>query len=118
MGIVMFAFRRQLIGCFTHETIIIELGASVMILAAINQPFSSSFQIYSGALRGAGDSLYPALSMAIGTLGIRPLLAVIMIKFFSLGLFGAWIALMTDVIARFFLIAIRYRRGRWVHITV
>ena len=118
MGIVMFFLRRQLIGCFTQESVIIELGASVMLLAAINQPFSSSFQIYSGALRGAGDSLYPALSMAIGTLGIRPLLAVIMIKFFSLGLFGAWIALMTDVIARFFLIAIRYRRGRWVHITV
>ena len=118
MGIGMFIFRRPLIALFTGEPAIIALGASVVILAAAIQPFQSSFQIYAGALRGAGDALYPAISMAVGILGIRPLLAYSFIHLVGLGLFGAWLALACDQAVRFFLILVRYRKGRWVSIKV
>jgi Na+-driven multidrug efflux pump len=103
---------------FTYDQSIIELGAAVMILAAGVQPFQSSFQIYAGALRGAGDSLYPALSLAVGILVIRPLLAFTTVNVLGWGLFGAWLALFLDQTIRFFLIRIRFKKGKWVGIKV
>lgn len=118
MGLLMFAFRKPLMLLFTSDPEIIALGAGVMILAALIQPFQSSFQIYAGALRGAGDSLYPAISMAIGILGIRPSLSWLLVHVFSMGLFGAWLALTVDQAARFTFIAVRFRRGKWIHVKV
>ena len=118
LGALMFIFRGELMRMFTAEPDIVALGAGVMILAAVIQPFQSSFQIYSGSLRGAGDSLYPALSMAIGILGIRPLLSYILVHAMGWGLPGAWLALTFDQVGRFFFILIRYRKGKWVHTIV
>lgn len=118
MGLLMFAFREPLMLLFTLDHEIIAIGTGVMILAALNQPFQSSFQIYAGALRGAGDSLYPAISMAMGILGIRPLVSYILVHVFSMGLFGAWTALSIDILARSVFIAMRYRKGKWIHIKV
>ena len=118
MGACMIAFRHSLMGLFTMEPDIIALGGSVMILAGLIQPFLASFQIYAGALRGAGDSLYPALSLAVGILGIRPILSYLLVHVWPLGLFGAWIALSVDQSMRFVFILIRYRRGKWVRTQV
>ena len=118
MGALMIIFRHGLMALFTTEPDIIALGGTVMILAGIIQPFLASFQIYAGALRGAGDSMYPALSLAAGILGIRPLLAYLLVHVWSLGLFGAWIALSMDQIMRFVFILMRYRRGKWVNTEV
>jgi putative MATE family efflux protein len=118
LGLLMFVFRHQLLGCFTDDPAIIALGAGVMILTALVQPFQSSFQIYAGALRGAGDSLYPAISMTIGILVIRPILANFNISVLGLGLHGAWLAFFIDVVVRFFFIRSRYRGGRWTSIKV
>lgn len=115
MGILMFVFRKELVALFTDESEIIALGALIMILTALIQPFQSSFQIYAGALRGAGDSLYPAISMTVGILGVRPLLSYVLIRQCGWGLFGAWLALTLDQIVRFILIMRRFRSGRWVH---
>ncbi|MBU0927137.1 MAG: MATE family efflux transporter [Spirochaetes bacterium] len=118
MGLGMFAFRRELILLFTSDPEIVALGAGVMLIVALIQPFQSSFQIYAGALRGAGDSLYPAISLAIGILGIRPALSYVFVHVLSLGLFGAWLALIADQFARFVLILARFKSGKWVHIKV
>lgn len=118
MGMLMFIFRSQLMELFTSEPEIVALGAGVMILTALVQPFQSSFQIYAGALRGAGDSLYPAISMVIGILIVRPLLSYVTITIFGWGLFGAWIALFLDQTARFFFILLRYRSGKWIYTKV
>jgi len=118
MGVLMFLFRKELMTLFTSEADIIALGAGIMVLTALIQPFQSSFQIYAGALRGAGDSLYPAISMGVGILGIRPLLSFLCIQWLGLGLFGAWIALFVDQIVRFCMIRRRFLKGKWMRISV
>jgi Na+-driven multidrug efflux pump len=114
MGIGMFTFKRQLVALFTADPEIIALGAGVMLIVAAIQPFQSSFQIYAGALRGAGDSLYPAISLAIGILGIRPFLSYAFVHVMELGLYGAWLALVADQVVRYLLILLRFRRGAWL----
>lgn len=118
MGVGMFVFRGPLMGLFTPEADIIALGIGALILAALVQPFQSSFQIYTGALRGAGDSFYPALSLTIGLLGIRPTLSYVFVHILDYGLVGAWSALFFDQVFRFAMIVIRFRRGKWVHTKV
>ncbi|MDD3981559.1 MAG: MATE family efflux transporter [Spirochaetia bacterium] len=118
MGVLMFIFRKPLVMLFSSEPEILLLGAGIMIFAAIIQPFQSSFQVYAGALRGAGDSLFPAITLGIGILGIRPLFSYIFIQQFGMGLYGAWSALVIDQVFRFFIIQLRYRQGRWVSIQV
>ncbi|MFZ2635368.1 MAG: MATE family efflux transporter [Rectinemataceae bacterium] len=118
MGVLMLVFRYQLMGLFTVDPEIIALGAKVMIFAACVQPFQSSFQIYAGALRGAGDSLYPAISLAAGILIVRPLLSYLGVSVLGLGLIGAWLALFLDQTVRFFLIRVRFASGKWVHARV
>ncbi len=118
MGVLMFVFRRSLVAMFTAEPAIIAISSGVMLLVAFIQPFQSSFQIYAGAHRGAGDSLYPAISLAAGILIIRPSLSYAFIHLLGLGLFGAWLALLADQVVRFGLIAIRFRGGKWVHTRV
>ncbi|GAB1454888.1 MAG: MATE family efflux transporter [Spirochaetia bacterium] len=118
MGIVMFIFRHQLAMLFTDDPDIIALCVGVMVFVALIQPFQSSFQIFAGALRGAGDSLYPAISLGIGILLIRPTLSLVLVHVMSLGLFGAWLALMADQVVRFFLILLRFKSGKWVHTEV
>jgi Na+-driven multidrug efflux pump len=118
MGVGMFVFRKPLMGLFTPEADIIALGMGALVLAALVQPFQSSFQIYTGALRGAGDTFYPALSLTIGLLGIRPALSYVFVHILDFGLIGAWSALFFDQIFRFAMIVIRFRRGKWVHTKV
>lgn len=118
LGILMFAFRRELIGLFTVEQDIIELAAGIMLITAIIQPFQSSFQIFAGALRGAGDSLYPAISLAVGILVIRPALSYLFVHVMLWGLFGAWIALLVDQCARYAMIRLRFTRGKWTDLKV
>jgi putative MATE family efflux protein len=118
LGAGMVIFRHSLMTLFTQESDIIALGAGIIILAGFIQPFLASFQIYAGALRGAGDSFYPAISLAIGILGIRPALSLLLVKVWPLGLIGAWIALAVDQTVRFVLILIRYRKGTWVKMKV
>lgn len=60
-GILFFVFRRQLIGLFTSDPQVLATGATLLIFAAVYQLFDAMYIIYNGALRGAGDTLVPAL---------------------------------------------------------
>lgn len=118
LGILMYAFRFRLIALFTVEPEIIELAAGIMLITAIIQPFQSSFQIFAGALRGAGDSLYPAISLGVGILVIRPILSYVFVHVALWGLFGAWIALLVDQCVRYVMIRLRFSRGKWTMLKV
>ncbi len=118
MGILMFVFRVPLVRMFSVDPDIVALGSGVMLIVAVIQPFQSSFQIYAGALRGAGDSLYPALSLAVGILGVRPALSYVFVSVMELGLYGAWLALVADQFFRYFLIMLRFKKGAWVRTRV
>jgi MATE family multidrug resistance protein len=63
-GIIFVIARRQLIGLFTSDSRIIEIGATYLIIAAIYEISDALYIIYSGALRGAGDTFVPTIAVA------------------------------------------------------
>lgn len=112
----MVLFNEQIIWLFKDSEEIIKMGAPILILLAASQPFQADQFIVSGGLRGAGDTRFAAIVTAVTVLGVRSLLCIVLVNAFSLGLWGAWIALVTDQCMRTVLMAARYRSGRWKRI--
>ncbi len=114
---LMVCFNEQLIGLFKNSQEVISMGAPILILLAASQPFQADQFIVAGGLRGAGDTRFAAVVMAVTVLGVRSLLCIALIRFFGLGLWGAWIALVADQCMRTLLMALRYHSGRWKEIS-
>lgn len=115
---IFFFLGKQLVWLFNPDPDIMKAGNTVLKIVAIIQPSQASFQILAGGLRGAGDTKWPALSILVGVLIIRPILAFILVNWANWGLIGAWIALAADQFIRSVLIYIRFRSGRWTRIKV
>ncbi len=107
---------RFLMGLYTDEAAVIQMGAEILLFLAAIQPFQCLQFIYSGGLSGAGDSRYTAVVIFITILIIRPGLAMLLVTRFHYGLYGAWIALAADQLLRSILIWLRYQSGRWIYV--
>jgi MATE family multidrug resistance protein len=59
-GLAFFLGRNQLISLFSSDPAVIRVGAVLLTFAAIYQLFDGLYIIYIGALRGVGDTFWPA----------------------------------------------------------
>jgi MATE family multidrug resistance protein len=109
---------RQIIGFFTQEPEVIALGAGPLRLVALAQPFLVAALVFSGALRGAGDTRFPMLYNGVGVFVIRFGLALLFVQILGLGLMGAWYALALDWGMRALFSFLRFRSGIWKKIRV
>jgi len=116
-GVVFILFRDQLIGFFTHDPEVHKIGATIMVFCGIYQIFDAMYVIYSGALRGAGDTLVPAVvsnilcwSLVVGAAGAAARLKP------EWGIVGPWsFATFYGSLLGVFLM-IRFSRGKWMKI--
>ncbi len=118
MGLVFLLFSPQIVGFFTGDPEVIRLGSGPLRLVGLTQPLLASTMIFSGALRGAGDTRFPMLSNGINVFLVRFGLALLFVEVFHLGLMGAWYALATDMSLRGLLNFLRFRSGSWKRIEV
>ncbi|MFM7204734.1 MAG: MATE family efflux transporter [Myxococcota bacterium] len=98
---------------FTDSKEVIVLSAMVLKINAIISLPQSVFTVVAGGLRGAGDTRYPMMAAAVGSLGVRVSLACVFVLWLELGLLGAWYAALLDQMIRAILIHRRYKTGRW-----
>lgn len=116
LGLVFFFFPEVFILLFTRDPEIIANASICLKLVAIAQPFLAAVMVFSGALRGAGDTRYVMINTIIGVWGIRLLGTYILIDFFHFGLLGAWIGMVADLLVRGTLNFMRFRSGKWKYI--
>lgn len=118
LGLMFFFFPEPFVRLFTRDRDIVINASACLRLVAIAQPFLAASMVFSGGLRGAGDTRYVMINTLIGVWGIRLLGTYILIDFFDLGLMGAWIAMVTDLSVRGMLNFIRFRSGKWKFIKI
>lgn len=118
MMVLMVIFRHQLIALYNSSPEVIEMGGQIMLLMAVMQPLQSEQFIVSGGLRGAGDTKYTAMVVAITVLGVRNAVGILMVNVLQWGLWGAWFAMGADQIVRTVLMRRRYFSGKWRSILV
>lgn len=61
LAVIWIVFRKELIGWLSDDPEVIRIGAAIMICSAVFQLFDAIGLTYSGALRGAGDTLVPSI---------------------------------------------------------
>ena len=89
-------------GIFTADAAVIALGAQVLRIEALAEPMFGASIVASGAMQGAGDSMW----------GIRLTLASLLAPHF--GLVGVWMAMSFELTMRGVLFLVRLVRGRWL----
>jgi MATE family multidrug resistance protein len=117
VGLCFFVFRDGLMAFWSSEKEVIEAGGRILILAAVYQVFHATRTIYSGSLRGAGDTVWLALISAVGAIFILGLGGWLTAWLFpSLGALGPWLAATVSIIAVGLANRWRFKSKRWMDI--
>jgi MATE family multidrug resistance protein len=111
----LFYFARgSLMGLFTHSPQVLRTGATLLVFAAAYQVFDAMYIIYNGALRGAGDTLVPAVFTGTLCWGMTVLGGYLVARrFHGVGVAGPWTAAMAYGVILGVFMFLRFKRGRW-----
>ena len=116
-GFAVFSvFNKLILGIFTHDAAVMELGSKILIVVALVS-FPQTFSLVnSGVLKGAGDTRFVAAYSFIIIAVFRPILTYILIFVFDMGVFGAWAALFVDQSLRAIAASIRFHSMKWTEL--
>jgi putative MATE family efflux protein len=118
MGILLFLFDADMVRLFSDDPQVVRQGAEVVRIAALLQPLMAASFVFSGSLRGAGDTR-TTLAITLGSVwGLRIAITYWLGYALGLGLLGAWLAIGADFAFRAILFWRRFRSGRWQTIRV
>jgi putative MATE family efflux protein len=78
-------------------------------------PFEAVNQVFTGGIRGAGDTRYPMLNTLFGHWFIRLPLILLLIGPLNFGLNGFWIAMVIEMLVRAILNIRRFRSEFWLY---
>ncbi len=93
-------------------------GIDILRIVSAYLFFDALYMVFSGALKGAGDTRFLMLSVAIAALLCLILPVSLGIAYFGMGIRTAWFCVLIFVFVLFLLSAGRYRRGRWQQMLV
>jgi putative MATE family efflux protein len=110
MALLFLLLPGLLIGLFTRDPAVIEMGSMFLRLVAFAQvPLALSF-VYAGSLRGTGDTFYVFIVTLLSMWGVRVLLSFVAAEVLALHLYMVWGVFVLDWIVRAAAFAWRYRR--------
>lgn len=112
-GSLLFLFAPNMMTLFTKDSAVIALGATVLRMVAVSEPFYGVSIIIEGIMQGVGETVTPFKFNILGMWGIRIVGTFICTQFLHLGLVSAWACMITHNLLLFVLFVIYYARGKW-----
>ena len=112
-ALLMVIFNEEFIRLYNTTPEVVAAGANLLWMIAFLVPVQGDQFIVSGGLRGVGDTRYPAMVALICTVVVRMSICWVMVDLLELGLYGAWVAIVSDMVLRAVLMLRRYRSGKW-----
>jgi putative MATE family efflux protein len=112
-GIIIFFLARPIAALFIDDAAVIDDAVSFIQILALAQPLMAADSTLGGALRGAGDTRFPLLTVIVGFYGARLGFAWFVAHGLGLSLAWVWGALLGDYLLRAALKAWRFNSGRW-----
>lgn len=112
-GLGLFVFAEPIIGVFTPDPEVIVLAAAALQVEATIQVPQVIGWIYSGALRGAGDTRTIFYISAATNWGIRTVGMIAVIRLLGLQLPQVHVVAAIEIVVRMVLFYLRYRSGKW-----
>lgn len=114
IGAVVFFICPWIFAFLTPVIEVQQLGILVLRIELFAEAMFAASIVVSAALRGVGDTFYPALINLVSMWGVRLTLAFILSK--SMGLVGVWIAMCIELNIRGILFLIRLKKEKWLKI--
>jgi len=123
-GVLMVVYREEAIGLFVDDSAtdetrarLISIGSQIMIAAAVFQVFDALGITFIGALRGAGDTIWPGVATLVLAWGFLFGAGTYMVYAHpELGSLGPWIAAAAYIILLGLAVTGRFLTGKWKHI--
>jgi putative MATE family efflux protein len=101
-----------------NQPAVAELCGKCLFLTGFAQAGFAAAMIFSGALRGAGDTLTVMMMNLSSILGFRLLGVLAAVFIFGGGLIAVWVVLCIDLLIRGILAWARFAAGKWRHVEV
>ena len=112
-GSLLFIFAPNMMTLFTKDPAVISLGATVLRMVAVSEPFYGVSIIIEGMMQGVGETVTPFKFNILGMWGIRIIGTYICTQHLGMGLISAWACMITHNMLLFVLFTTYHRRGRW-----
>lgn len=101
-------------------------AAELLRIVSFSMPFLATVMVLSGSLRGAGDTAWPMVFTLVGFLLIRIPGAYLLTHQplddgwigWDLGVYGAWYAMVADILLRCGMVVARFWEGGWQKVEV
>jgi putative MATE family efflux protein len=116
MGVVFILFSHSMAKIYTSDLVVAAMAGTVLKIMALSQPGQSTQLSLAGALRGAGDTIFPLYASFVGIWIFRVVVAYIFVNIFNWGLNGAWMALLLDQYTRSAIVYLRFKSGKWKYV--
>jgi len=118
IGLLVLFFRESLARSFTDDAEVVALTTAFVWIVTVVQPMMAVEFAIGGALRGAGDTLFPLVVIFVGLFGFRLLPALALVTFLDVTLVTVWCALIADWTVKALMLLFRYRQGKWKELEV
>ena len=112
-GGALFLFAPNMMQLFSRDQQVILLGATVLRMVAVSEPFYGVSIIIEGMLQGMGKTMMPFVCNIIGMWGIRITGTFLCTQLLGMGLISAWACMIAHNMLLFCLFTLYYRSGRW-----
>jgi len=112
-GSLLFILAPDMMSIFSASAEVIALGAIVLRMVAVSEPFYGISIVIEGMLQGVGKTMTPFVYNISGMWGIRIVGTFICTQLLGMGLVSAWACMIAHNLLLFTLFLIHYLRGKW-----
>ena len=110
---LLFVFAPWMMSLFSKDAAVIALGAVVLRMVAVSEPFYGVSIVIEGMMQGMGNTVLPFLFSISGMWGIRIVGTFICTQLLGLGLISAWGCMIAHNMLLFVMFLICYLTGKW-----
>ena len=112
-GGLLFAFAPNMMRLFSKDEAVILLGATVLRMVAVSEPFYGVSIIIEGLMQGMGKTVLPFVFSISGMWGIRIVGTFVCTQILGYGLISAWGCMIGHNLALFVMFTVCYLTGKW-----
>lgn len=112
-GSLLFLFAPDMMGLFSRDAQVIALGATVLRMVAVSEPFYGVSIILEGMMQGVGNTVMPFVFSITGMWGVRIVGTFVCTQLLGLGLVSAWACMIAHNLLLFAMFTVYYLSGRW-----
>lgn len=112
-GSLLFAFAPQMMSLFSKDAQVIALGAMVLRMVAVSEPFYGVSIIIEGMMQGMGNTLLPFVFSITGMWGVRIVGTFLCTQLLGMGLVSAWACMIGHNLLLFTMFMVCYISGKW-----